>query len=66
MGETTGTRYDPARPRRAQRTGRQKGVRIYVAADELRRAGIDPDGDLPTYKVWGTSKGGVMVRFYTA
>lgn len=58
------TAYDPAKPRRSQRSGKQKGATIYLSAVELERAGIDPDGDPPTYKVWATSKGGIMVRLY--
>ena len=61
----TGTRYDPAKPRRSQRAGAEKGVRIYIAAAELRKAGIDPDAEPPDYKVWATSKGGLMVRLYS-
>ncbi len=57
--------YDEAKPRKAQRSGQQRGVFIYVPAAELRKAGIDPHGEAPTYRVWGTSKGGVMVRLYS-
>lgn len=58
------TAYDPAKPRRMRRSQREKGGHIYIAAAELRKAGIDPDGPPPTYKVWATSKGGIMVRLY--
>lgn len=57
--------YDPGRIRKAQRYGAEKGVRINIPAAELRKAGIDPNGPTPTYRVWGTSKGGVMVRLYS-
>lgn len=56
--------YDYARRRRATRTGRQKGCYIYVPADELVKAGIDPDGPPPEYRLWGTRGGGLMGRLY--
>ena len=52
------------KPRKAQRSGREKGVRIYIGADELRAAGIDPDGPPPTFRVWGRRRGSVLVRLY--
>ena len=60
------TTYDAARERRAQRHGSERGVRVYLSAAELRKAGIDPHGPAPTYKVWATSKGGLMLRLYTS
>lgn len=56
--------YDPAARRRAQRAGRQRGCSIYIPVDELEKAGIDPDGPPPLYRVWGTKGGGLMVRLY--
>jgi len=47
------SRYDRATTRRAVRTGRQKGVTVFIPAAELRRAGIDPDGPAPDYKLAG-------------
>lgn len=58
------TRHDPARARKAQRYGKQRGVRIEIAAEELEKAGIDPHGAAPTYKVWA-GDGSVFVRFYS-
>lgn len=57
-------RYDAQERRRAVRQGRQKGCSIYIAAEELLKAGIDPDGPAPRYRVWGTARGGVFVRLY--
>lgn len=57
-------RYDSAARRRAQRHGRERGCRVFIPAEELVKAGIDPDGPLPFYRTWGTSRGGVMVRLY--
>lgn len=59
------TRYDPGRARRAVRQGKERGVRVYIPADELRKAGIDPHGAIPTYKVWGRRSGSVLVRLYS-
>lgn len=43
-----------------------KGVRITIAAAELRAAGIDPEGPAPEYKVFPGSKrdGGLQLRLY--
>jgi hypothetical protein len=60
------TTYDSAAPRQALRYGRERGIRINIPAAELRKAGIDPHGPPPTYRVWGTGGGGVMVRLYTS
>jgi hypothetical protein len=61
-----GLRHDPQAHRKAQRHGRQKGVTITIAAAELRAAGIDPDGPVPTYRVFPGKKqdGGVQLRLY--
>lgn len=56
--------YDGQERRRAVRGGRQRGCSIYIAADELRRAGIDPSGPPPFYRVWGRQRGSVLVRLY--
>ena len=45
--------YDTARRKKATRGGRDKGCRVYIAADELQRAGIDPHGPEPFYTVRG-------------
>ena len=37
---------------------------MYIPAEELAKAGIDPNGPAPFYRTWGTSRGGVMVRLY--
>lgn len=57
-------RYDHGLRRRAQRHGREKGCRVNIPAEELAKAGFDPDGPLPFYRVWGTKRGGVYVRLY--
>lgn len=57
-------RYDPAKRRRATRGGRDKGCRVYVSAEELAKAGYDPSGPAPYYRVWGSSRGGLFIRLY--
>lgn len=61
-----GLRHDPQKRRRAQRHGKEKGVRIFVAAAELREAGIDPEGPPPEYRVFPGQKrdGGIQLRLY--
>jgi hypothetical protein len=60
--------YDAARRKRATRGGRDRGCRVYIAADELRAAGISPEGPPPFYRVRGyqRSKNGhsVIVSLY--
>jgi len=46
------------------RRGREKGCSVYIAADELERAGWDPEGPPPLYRVWGSSRGGLFIRLY--
>jgi hypothetical protein len=58
------TRHDPLKARQAQRAGREKGVRIFVSAAELRAAGIDPDGPAPKFRVWARRRGSLLVRLY--
>jgi hypothetical protein len=59
-------RYDRAERRRSERRGRERGVRIYIPAAELRRAGIDPHGPAPEYKLWANADKGatVWVKLY--
>lgn len=57
-------RRDPDAFRQARRSGKEKGVHVYVAADILRELGIDPDGPAPSYRVRkGTSGYAVFVNF---
>jgi hypothetical protein len=59
------SRYDPGERRKSTRKQREKGVTINLPAVVLAEAGIDPNGPPPEYKLWATSKGGVMIRLYT-
>ena len=58
------TRYDPAATRQSLRRGRERGVWVFIPADELRQAGIDPQADAPRYRLWGRRGGSVLVRLY--
>jgi hypothetical protein len=44
-------RHDTAERRRATRGGREKGCRVYIAAEQLEAAGIDPNGPRPWYLI---------------
>jgi hypothetical protein len=57
-------RYDAQERRLAQRRGRQKGCSVYIAAEELEKAGYSPDDPPPYYRVWGSSRGGLFIRLY--
>lgn len=57
-------RYDAGQRRRSLRRGRERGCWLYIPAEELQRAGIDPAGPAPFYRTWGTPSGGVFARLY--
>ena len=59
------SRYDSGERRHSRRTRREKGVHLFVPAVKLAAAGIDPNGPPPDYSMWATSKGAMMLRFYT-
>lgn len=50
--------------RQASRTQRERGCWVYIPAEELQKAGIDPHGDAPYYRTWGSRRGSVLVRLY--
>lgn len=56
--------HDPMQRRRALRKQRERGCSIYIPADELLKAGIDPGGPAPFYRTWGYRRGSVIVRLY--
>jgi hypothetical protein len=49
-------RHDQAARRRATRGGRRRGCYVYIAAEQLAEAGIDPSGPAPWYRIW-TARG---------
>ena len=44
---------DTARRSKAQRSGRQRGCSVYIDAEQLVAAGINPADDVPFYTVRG-------------
>lgn len=60
----TAGRYDSAERRAGVRKGRERGCWVYIPAEELAKTGHDPHGAVPRYRVWGSSRGSVLVRLY--
>lgn len=58
-------RHDQAARRRAKRAGRERGCWLYIPAEQLERAGIDPRGPVPWFKTWDGRKGTILVQLYT-
>lgn len=57
-------RHDAGQRRKASRKGRERGCSLYIAAEELAAAGIDPYGPPPTFKVWTGRKRTLMIALY--
>jgi hypothetical protein len=61
-------RYDPAERKQGKRSQRERGCWVYIAADELVAAGIDPYGPAPFYRAHGFQRsrnaGSVIVSLY--
>ena len=58
-------RHDGAARRRAQRAGRERGCWVYIAAEQLLEAGIDPKGPPPWYRLWvGKGRPRFVVNLY--
>jgi hypothetical protein len=59
---------DTAAPKRSKRSGRERGCWTYIDAEQLQRAGLDPQGEPPYYVSRGyqRSKNGhsVIVSLY--
>lgn len=63
--ELTAGRYDAAMRRRAIRKQREKGCSVYIPAEVLIAAGIDPDGPVPWYRTWpAPGRPRVIVNLY--
>lgn len=60
----TNGRHDTAARRRALRKQREKGCSIYIAAEQLQAAGVDPNGPAPFYRVWAGERGRFIVTLY--
>lgn len=65
MAVQENTRYDSGERRQTKRSGRERGCWAYIPAEELRKAGIDPDEAPPFCRAWGRSRGSVLIRLYT-
>lgn len=63
--ETQG-RHDPGALRQSLRKQREKGCSIYIAAAELRAAGLNPDESAPRYRLWTGERGRLIVTLYPA
>jgi hypothetical protein len=59
-------RHDAAARRRSSRKGRERGCSLYVSAEELIGAGIDPYASPPEYRIWHGRKGTLLVQLYPA
>lgn len=57
---------DTARRKKATRGGRQRGCYIYIPAEMLQAAGIDPKSVTPHYRLWSARPGSVLIRLYKA
>ena len=56
--------YDHARRRRTKRAGRERGCWLYVPAEQLERAGIDPKAQPPYFRTWNGRKRTILVQLY--
>jgi hypothetical protein len=59
-----GRSYDHAQRRHATRRGRMRGCYVYIPAEQLERTGYSLDDPPPWYRVWGSSRGRVVVQLY--
>ena len=55
--------HDSALPRLAQRHGKERGRRVYVPAETLQIAGIDPDADPLRYRFYPGQRGRIILQF---
>jgi hypothetical protein len=58
VSESPAGRYHAGLRRQAQRHGREKGCRVNIPMEELRKAGWDVDGPPPYYRVWRRAETG--------
>ena len=57
-------RFDQAEPRRGVRKQRERGCSVYISAELLAKAGIDPHGPAPMYRIWAGERGRFVVTMY--
>lgn len=58
------SKYDPDERRQSQRKQRERGVWVYIPAEEMLKAGRSVFEGPPKYRVWGRRGGSVLVRLY--
>jgi len=68
-GDAGGNTTESPERRRATRTGREKGCRVFIPAIVLDYLGIDPDAEPPSYSVVALkeerpNRRSVIVRLY--
>jgi hypothetical protein len=56
--------YDQARRRRGVRRGRERGCWLYVPAEVLEKASVDPGKPPPFYRIWERKGRTLLVQFY--
>ena len=56
--------YDHAIRRLAQRFGREKGLRVFIPAEELERAGYAAEEGAIYYRATGGKRGAILVQLY--
>lgn len=62
--EIAAGRHDHAQRRRAVRKGRERGCSVYIPFEQFVKTGMPLDGPPPDYRVWGSSRGRVVVQLY--
>ena len=60
----SGPGYDSVRRRRSVRSGRERGCWVYIPAEILAEAGVDPEIGRPWYRVWTGRKHNALIRLY--
>lgn len=64
-GRKAGRPVDQAARRRGTRSKLERGIRVYIPAECLRKAGV-VDFDSPLYyRAWGAPGGRVLVNLYS-
>jgi hypothetical protein len=59
------SKYDPDERRQSLRKNRrERGVWVYIPAEEMLKANRTVFGPAPKYRVWGRRGGTVLVRLY--
>ena len=57
-------RRDPGQRIKATRGGRDQGIRVYIDAQSLRKAGIPSNDSAIYYRLWAAPGGSCVLRLY--